>query len=101
MYNKPLQADQCSFCGIIGTDERPVKYHICSVCKDLRTEFPKRINCLICGHEEVITFKEHSRRGNCCEKCDARLTEKVKSFGYPTIFKFRGEMKKFLGLLKK
>jgi len=98
MNKKPLQPNQCKFCGIIGTKKRPVKYHICSVCRESRKKFPKKIRCFLCGHEEIITFEEWSRRGNCCKKCDAKLTERVKLYGYPILPENRKKMKEWLNL---
>ena len=100
MYKKPLQPKQCRFCGIIATEKRPVKSHICSVCRGLRKEFPKKVKCFICGRPFNITFEENSERGNTCVDCDRRITEKVQLTGYRTLPESRSKMKEFLLGLK-
>jgi len=98
MYKHPVLKNQCKFCGWISTKEKPVKYGVCSVCRELKKDYPKKIRCFLCGHEEIITFEEWSRRGNCCRKCDAKLTERVKVYGYPILPKNRYKMKEWLNV---
>jgi len=89
MNKKPLQPNKCRFCGILGTEKRPVKYGICSVCKGLRKKFPKKVECFICGRIYEMTFEEWSERGNLCAECDAYFTRKARENGYPTTIENR------------
>ena len=100
MPKHAILKNQCKFCGIIGTKERPVKCGVCSICKELEKEFPKKVKCFICGKPFEITFKENSERGNTCIDCDRRITEKVKITGYRTLPESRSKMKEFLLGLK-
>jgi len=91
-----IKRNQCRFCGIIGTKKNPVKNNVCTSCKKKQKEFPKEIRCFLCGRRFEITFGEWSNRGNTCEKCDRRVSEKVALCGYRTLPESRGEMEKFL-----
>jgi len=100
MPKHAILKNQCKFCGIIGTKERPVKCGVCSICNRLKKEFPKVVKCFICGRPFKITFKENSERGNTCKKCDRMITDRVVLTGYRTLPSSRGEMEEFLKLLK-
>ena len=85
MYRKPLLKNQCKFCSIIGTKKNPVKYGVCSRCKEKSKEFPKKVKCFICGKEMTMDFPAWSQRGNCCIACDIEISRKARINGYPTI----------------